>query len=265
MHWMRRIFAAGLPVFLAGNLMAEPAMTSEQIKQVIRLEIITIPMPGEFFLAINKQGRPNWTQLVRTGTPKTGASRAQIALALGSLVADGYIAVEAQDSQSVKNIGKEIINLARKLNVSQSVLGRGNSLNDFAENNDWNALREELEATQNEVKLEMEEQKDNSLITLVTLGAWVRGTQIASQLVANSYTPASARLLRQPAIIEYLLHQLATLPKGIQEDPLVADLKVALEKSLENVKMDTPGEENVKALNQAMAGIVAEIDKGPKS
>lgn len=158
MHWMRRIFAAALPVFLPGSLLAaDSAMTADQIKQVVRLESITIPMPGEFFLAINKQGRPNWIQLVRTGTPRTGASRAQIALALGSLVADGYIAVEAQDSQAVKNIGKEIINLAKKLNVSQSVLGRGSSLNDFAENNDWNALREELEATQNEVKLDMEE------------------------------------------------------------------------------------------------------------
>ena len=92
-------------------------------------------------------------------------------------MADGYIAVEAQDSQGVKNIGKEIINLAKKLNVSQSVLGRGNSINDFADNNDWNALREELEATQNEVKLDMFEQKDNNLVTLVTLGAWIRGTE----------------------------------------------------------------------------------------
>jgi len=266
MHWMRRIFAAALPVFLTGGLMAaDSAMTPDQIKQVVRLESITIPMPGEFFLAINKQGRPNWTQLVRTGTPKTGASRAQIALALGALVADGYIAVEAQDSQAVKNIGKEIINLAKKLNVSQSVLGRGSSLNDFAENNDWNALREELEATQNEVKLDMEEQKDESLVTLVTLGAWVRGTQIASQLVAGNYTPASARLLHQPAIIEYLIGRIDGLPKGIQQDPLVVNLKASLVKSLECVNMDTPDEQNVKNLNQAMAGIVAEIDKGPQS
>ena len=74
------------------------------------------------------------------GTPENTSNRYQIALILGTLVADGYIAVEAQDSQGVKNIGKEIINLAKKLNVSQSVLGRGNSINDFAENNDWNAL-----------------------------------------------------------------------------------------------------------------------------
>ena len=146
-------------------------------------------MPGEFFAAINKLERPNWKQLVRTGTPEATANRAQIALVLGTLVADGYIAVEAQDGQGVKNIGKEIINLAKKLNVSQSVLGRGNSINDFAENNDWNALREELEATQNEVKLDMFEQKDSNLVTLVSLGAWVRGTELASGLIERSYTP----------------------------------------------------------------------------
>ena len=134
-------------------------------------------MPGEFFAAINKLDRPNWKQLVRVGTPEATSNRAQIALVLGTLVADGYIAVEAQDGQGVKNIGKEIINLAKKLNVSQSVLGRGNSINDFAENNDWNALREELEATQNEVKLDMFEQKDSNLVTLVSLGSMGSGNR----------------------------------------------------------------------------------------
>ena len=241
---------------------AETAMTPEQIGQVVRIESITIPMPGEFFAAINKQGRPNWKQLVRTGTPEATDSRSQIALILGTLVADGYIAVEAQDSQGVKNIGKEIINLAKKLNVSQSVLGRGNSINDFAENNDWNALREELEATQNEVKLDMFEQKDSSLVTLVTLGAWVRGTELASGLIEGSYTPEFARLLRQPAIIEYLLEQIGTLPLAMQEDPLVAKLRSALAKSRDFVTAETPSAENVRDLHQTMDSIVTAIGTG---
>jgi hypothetical protein len=239
-------------------------MTSDQIKQAAQVESLTIPMPGEFFAAINKQGRPNWKQLVRVGTPESTASRAQIALALGTLVADGYIAVEAQDSQGVKNIGKEIINLAKKLNVSQSVLGRGNSINDFAENNDWNALREELEATQNEVKLDMEEQKDSSLVTLVSLGAWLRGTEIVSGLVETTYTPESARLLRQPAIIEYLLTLVGRLPAGIQEDELVAQIKVGLEKSLSSVSPETPSDQNIKELHQTMADLITQIASGPK-
>lgn len=239
-------------------------MTPDQIKQAVRIESLTIPMPGEFFAAINKQGRPNWKQLVRAGTPESTASRAQIALALGTLVADGYIAVEAQDSQGVKNIGKEIINLAKKLNVSQSVLGRGNSINDFAENNDWNALREELEATQNEVKLDMEDQKDSNLVTLVSLGAWLRGTEIVSSLVEAAYTPESARLLRQPAIIDYLLSQIATLPAGMQKDELIANIKEGLEKSLTLVSDATPNDQNIKDLHKTMADLIVQIVQNPK-
>lgn len=264
MNRMRRLFFAALLPFTGGAQAAETAMTPDQIKEVVRIETITIPMPGEFFTAIGKLGRPNWGSLLRTGSPSVSESRQQIALVLGTLVADGYIAVEAQDSQGVKNIGKEIINLAKKLNVSQSVLGRGNSLNDFAENNDWSALREELEATQNEVKLDMEEQKDSSLVTLVTLGAWVRGMEIASGLVNKNYTPESARLLHQPAIIEYLLSQIDALPKNTQSEQIVADIRATLEKSLPFVKEPTPNDQNVKALNEAISSIVAEINKGPR-
>jgi hypothetical protein len=263
MIWMRRLVFAVLPVLAVSRLAAEEkAMTKEQLAAAVRVESLTIPMPGEFFTAIGKQGRPAWKTLVRVGTPETTSSRAQIALALGTLVADGYIAVEAQDSLGVKNIGKEIIGLARKLNVSQSVLGRGNSLSDFAEDNDWNALREELEATQNEVKLDMEEQKDESLVTLVTLGAWLRGTEIVSGLVQSGYTPESARLLHQPAIVEFLLAQLGTLPAELQEEPLVAGLKGTLEKALASVREKTPSEQAVKDLRAAMAAAVKEIATG---
>jgi len=264
MNWIRRHLLSALSALSALGLQAaETAMTPGQIEQAVRIESITIPMPGEFFAAINKQGRPNWKQLVRTGTPEATANRSQIALILGTLVADGYIAVEAQDGQGVKNIGKEIINLAKRLNVSQSVLGRGNSINDFAENNDWNALREELEATQNEVKLDMLEQKDNNLVTLVTLGAWVRGTELASGLIERSYTPESARLLRQPAIIGYLLEQIGTLPQAMQEDPLLAKLRATLKSSLDFVEAETPSRENVTELHGAMFSMVTAIATGP--
>jgi hypothetical protein len=258
----RRLVLALIALPAAGLQAAENAMTPGQIDQAIRVESLTIPMPGEFFAAINKVERPNWKQMVRTGTPEVTANRAQIALVLGTLVADGYIAVEAQDGQGVKNIGKEIINLAKKLNVSQSVLGRGNSINDFAENNDWNALREELEATQNEVKLDMFEQKDNNLVTLVSLGAWVRGTELASGLVERTYTPEAARLLRQPAIIEYLLEQIASLSQAMQEDPLIANLRATLEKSLDFVKAETPSKENMAELHAAMSSAARSIATG---
>lgn len=256
------VFATVFTVWAAEAVAVEPEMTPEQIASVERVESITIPMPGELFAAIAKLGRPNWSKFLPSESPRTTSSRNQIALVLGTLVADGYIAVEAQDSQGVKNIGKEIINLAKKLNVSQSVLGRGNSLNDFAGNNDWSALREELEATQNEVKLDMELQKDTSLVTLVTLGAWIRGTEIISSLVEKNYTPESAALLHQPAIIEFLISQIDSLPESHREDSTVSAIRVSLEKSRSDVVPVIPSKENIQSLTAHMKAMMTAINTG---
>ena len=251
----------------SGLLVATEPLTKEQIKSAVLSEAVTIPTPGEFFAAMDEQGQPNWTQLFAPKPAGATASREQMALMLGILVADGYIAIEAQDGQGVKNTGKDIINLAKKLNVSQSVLSRGSSINDFAENNDWSALREELEATQNEVKISMAEQKDQDLVILVTVGAWIRGTQVASDYISKNYSPALAGLLRQPAIVEYLLAELGKLPERIQKEPLVADVQKNLRDTLAlvNTKDRTPpATEAVSDVAARMNALVNDIAKGNK-
>ena len=100
-------------------------------------------------------------------------------------------------------------------------------------------------------------------MTLVTLGAWVQGTELASGLVERSYTPESARLLRQPAIIEYLLDQIGTLPQAMREEPLIAKLSAGLEKSRDFVQAETPSMENIKDLHETMSLIVTAIATGP--
>src|SRR5712692_6523699 len=125
---------------------AEPMrLPADQLAKAIRNDAISIPTPGELFAALEKPGKPNWTGQYRGPIPTTYRNRAQIALNLGGLIADGFIAVEAQDSQQVKNIGADIIKMAKALGVSEKVLGRGNSINQFAENNEWSTLQEELE------------------------------------------------------------------------------------------------------------------------
>lgn len=108
----------------------------------------------------------------------------------------------------------------------------------------------------------MFEQKDNSLVTLVTLGAWVRGTELASSLIERSYTPESARLLRQPAIIEYLLDQIDTLPQATKDDPLIVKLRAGLEKSRDLVQTETPSAESVRDLHETMNSIDTAIATG---
>src|SRR5437764_9466303 len=114
-----------LPIAAGALIGAEPAkLAPDQMAKAARTDTITIPTPGELFAALQKPGKPNWTGAYRAPIPTTYTSRAPIALNLGGLIADGFIAVEAQDSQQVKNIGSDVIKLAKALGVSHNVPSR---------------------------------------------------------------------------------------------------------------------------------------------
>ena len=64
-----------------------------------RVDSLTVPTPGELLAAINKAAQPNWQDSYRPPIPTNYTSRSQIALNLGGLIADGYLAVQAADAQ----------------------------------------------------------------------------------------------------------------------------------------------------------------------
>ena len=247
----------------AGFATAVPApLTPKELASVSQVESVSIPTPAEVMAALNKVAKPNWQSKYRPPIPTNFSSRAQIALNIGGLIADGYIAVEAEDSQQVKNIGKDIIALAKTLGVSESVIARGNSIFDFAERNEWNTLKEELEATQNEVKLSMEQQHDAALVCLVSLGAWIRGTEVISGWIADNYTPAAAKLLRQPEIVSLMQAKLNELPPKAKEDPLVAELITSLPELQQLVAFSsdkTPTQNDVKKVKEVSSKLMKQI------
>jgi hypothetical protein len=241
-------------------------LSADEMKNAASVDSLTIPTPGEFFVAIEKEGKPNWSSQYRPPVSINSTDRAQIALNLGTLIADGYIAVEAHDGQQVKNVGKDVLALAKKLSVSQSVLARSESIAQFAENNQWDQLNEELEATQNEVKKALEENRDTDLITLVSVGGWIRGTEVVTGLLVENYDAEDAKLLRQPALVSFLKSKLAALPDKIQKDPLVQNLSREIDGIQKMVSFPVdhvPTPDEVKNLNLAAGKLTKEIG-GPE-
>src|SRR5207253_6715063 len=213
-----------LALLSAASATAPAPLPPDQLAKAIKTDALTIPTPGELFAALEKPGKPDWAGQYRTPIPVSYRNRAQIALNLGGLVADGFIAVEAQDSQQVKNIGTDIIKLAKALGVSENVLSRGNSINEFAENSEWDALQEELEATQNEVKSSMQSHRDQDLVILVSVGGWIRGTQVVSASVIKNYDEQSAKVLRQPAVVNFMHSKVNDVGEELKNEPLVKDV-----------------------------------------
>lgn len=246
---------------------AEPGhLPSEQMAKAIRNDAITIPTPGELFAALEKPGKPNWVSQVRGPISTTYKNRAQIALNLGGLIADGFIAVEAQDGQQVKNIGSDIIKMAKALGVSENILSRGNSINEFAENNEWDALQEELEATQNEVKSSMQTHRDQDLVILVSVGGWIRGTQVVSSSILQNFDERAARVLRQPALIDFIQSKLNDVSPDMRDDPLVKHVSNELgtiEKLVAFPPDKSPSRDDIRKLNDAVGKVMEEIQQKP--
>ncbi len=241
-----------------------PHLPADQMAKAVRNDSISVPTPGELFAALEKPGKPNWASQFRGPLPTTYRNRAQIAMNLGGLIADGFIAVEAQDSQQVKNIGGDIIKMAKALGVSENILSRGNSINEFAENSDWDALKEELDATQNEVKNSMQSHSDQDLVILVSLGGWIRGTQVVSAAVLQNYDEQSAKVLRQPALIDFMKSRIDTISPDLRDNPLVKDVTGQLENIKQLISFPpgkAPSSDDVKKLNQAVGHVMDEIQK----
>src|SRR5438094_2428384 len=238
-------------------------LPADQLEKAVRSDSICIPEPGELFAELGKAGKTNWSGQYRGPIPVTYRNRAQIALNLGGLIADGFIAVEAKDSQQVKNIGSDIIKLAKALGVSENLLGRGNSINEFAENNEWDTLQEELEATQNEVKSSMQSHADQDLVILVTLGGWIRGTQVVTEAIMRNYNERAAKVLRQPALVHFMQSKINEISPELRGEPLVKGVSEQLpgiEKLVSFPADKAPSLDEVRKVNEAVGKVMVEIE-----
>src|SRR6266404_714949 len=90
---------------------AAPAPKRIDVKQMSKkVENVVVPLPNEIFGALNKLGSVNWGEYVRTEKSSNFTERPRIALLLGTVIADGFVAVQAEDAPAVKEIGQRVLN-----------------------------------------------------------------------------------------------------------------------------------------------------------
>src|SRR4051812_29533324 len=251
-----------LPVVSTAEAQEAQRLSSDEMAKAVKTDSVSVPTPGELFAALAKTGKINWSAQYRGPIPMTYSNRAQIALNLGGLIADGFIGVEAKDGQQVKNIGSDIMKLGKALGVSEQLLSRGNSINDFAEHNEWDTLQAELEATENEVKSSMQSHADQELVILVTLGGWIRGTQVVSGAIMKKYNDSAGKVLREPALVHFMQSKLNAMSPELRQEPLVKDVSeqlMAIEK-LVSFPEKAPSAEDVKKLNDAVGKLMTKIE-----
>lgn len=257
-----------LPVLIgmAACAFAEPAppppLAPEQIREAEFLDGLSIPNPGELFAALGKSGKPDWSALFRKQPPAPHTSRPLIALNLGIRLADGFLAAQAQDRQQVKNVSMEIKLIAKSLGLEQDFMVRSNSIADFADSRQWDALIEEIEAVRGELATTMEGQRDADLVLLMSLGCWLRAADIATaELVAN-YNPEDMNILRGSAIGEFFTTRLNALPAKTRALPVIAEIQQRLpelSRALSFPDGKTPPKDKVFGMHRITAAMISII------
>ena len=196
---------------------------SSQAKQV---HGVAVPVPKEIFRSLDQFRDANWSAVKRPEVArwKSHGDQAQIATLLGVVIAEGFIAMEAEDSTEVKNLGRTVLALARGLGVEERALRRSRSIIELADKNEWTAARQEWDGVLSDLESGMIELKSAPLAELVSVGGWLRGTEGLSALVLQKYSPEHSDLIRQPELVDYLEKQLLAMNTDIQARPIVAKL-----------------------------------------
>ncbi len=177
---------------------------------------VVVPVPSEIFAVLDKLGEPNWRQeLHGTKTPDT-TNRTQLSLIFGCTVAEGFIAVQAQDRKAVEDIGHDVIDLAKSLGIQKAVLPHANSILDAAKSSNWSAIRKEFDLTQKTVRDTMEKMKDSDLAQCVSVGGWLRGTAAVTSVVGKNYSTDRAELLQQPMLVSHFINQISKMSSAIK-------------------------------------------------
>jgi hypothetical protein len=195
------------------------------------IDEVVVPRPDEIFKVLGKVGqRPRWNEVLRKsmGTISPMPDREQTALLLGTVIAEGFIAVEAEDAEEVKKIGKTVLKLSKAIGVEKVVEKRSSAIIEGADKKDWPAVQRELDKAFNDVKIAMIELHDMELSHLVSLGGWVRGTEALTQVVDKNYTKDGAELLHQPALVEYFDRRITEMKPERKSKPVVTQVQKAL-------------------------------------
>ena len=257
-----------LALSLFGSL-AEAQGTSEGVEQFdpkkfpgYVVDDVVVPVPSEIFSVLDKLGEPNWRQELRKLPDANTSDRTRLSLLFGTTVAEGFVAVQAQDRKAVEDIGKEVIDLAKALGLSKSVLPHAQSILDAADKNNWPAIRKEFDLTQKTVRDTMEQMKDADLSQCVSIGGWLRGTAAVTSVVGKNFSDDRSELLNQPMLVNHFIGSISKMPSSSRKHPMLT----AISDGLGEVKrvMDSSNKgfskESVSEIGRTCNGLLGAIN-----
>lgn len=185
--------------------------------------------------------------------------RADLAMELGFLIADGFLIVQAEQLEKVPDLATKLTRYGKALGAGDRVNRHSASLLESAKNKNVTQLKKELTETQRDVEAELVTLRDADLAHLISLGGWIRALQVATVAVDKQFSAERARKVMREDIADYYTESVAGLEPGISERPnylKMRDVLAGLRTEMVLKDGEQPTEQDMKDIRVQAARLV---------
>ena len=218
--------------------------------------------------ALAESSKPSWSDYYRPPI-KPRSDRSLGAIALGGVMADIYLATEGYDERQVKNLGMEVEAHSRILGINEGIGGEVRVLSETAGAENWEDVRKAIKALDDKIEELLVKQRDTDLASLMEVGFWLRGLEVASGVIqADEEAKNLSLCVGCPKRLQQLATTLEGLEEATREQPLVVELEAEVGRLVR--RWDDPEEgynrEDVDASHTKIRNLLRRIfeTKAPK-
>ena len=157
--------------------------------------------------------------------------------------------MQAKSGEDIQDIGRQVLAISESLGLADAVKPHSLSIIEAAGNRNWEGVREELDETQQTVRETMDKLRDSELSGLVSLGGWLRGTNVVTTFISDAFRADKAELLNQPGLITHFREMLETMSGPSKASPQIREISTGLAR-MEAIILDEGeiSEEDIKEL-----------------
>ncbi len=220
--------------------------------QELGINVYTAPSISKIFDQLDTLPAIPEEYVLRNRPEKMPTDTGTLALEMGYLLADGFIAVRSGHMNDVKPIALDLTRYGKAMGVGERMNMHSASLLENAEKGQLEKFKENLAATQGDVNAELTALRDPDLAHLIALGGWVRALDASAAAIRNRFDATQAATIFYPDAPEYFDEVLGYLNPQTSSKLKVARMRALLRemaKQMELAPGEAPTPEKVQALH----------------
>lgn len=143
--------------------------------------------------------------------------KANLAIELGFLIADGFLIVQAGQMDKVEDLATQMNAYGKALGIGDRVNRHAAPMLEHAKKSEVELLKKELGSMQGDVQFELVRLKDADLAHLISLGGWIRALEVSTVAVDKQFSVERATKVMREDIADYYTESVAGLLPSISE------------------------------------------------